>query len=104
MPTINQQTGVPDGRGSSDAVLGADDTDEGGGPVASAEPTATLRTFRTGELLGYKKAGWKNDVFFGQNLVMHDAEGATIRVGDAVVATQRRRPSWLSRGVLGVHY
>jgi hypothetical protein len=104
MPTINQQTGVPDGRGSSDAVLGADDTDEGGGPVASAEPTATLRTFRTGEILGYKKAGWKNDVFFGQNLVMHDAEGATIRVGDAVVATPRRRPSWLARGVLGVHY
>ena len=54
------------------------DDDEGGGPMPEAEPTATLRTFRTGALLGYKKRGWASDVFFGQNLV-HFAPGASVR-------------------------
>lgn len=104
MPTIDQSTAVPDGRGSAAATVGADDDDEGGGPTSEAEPTATLRTFRTGALLGYKKAGWASDVFFGQNLVLHSAPGAVISVGDTVHATPRRPTSLLVRGVAGVDY
>ena len=102
MPTINQVTGVPDGRGSAAATTGDDDDDEGGGPAVEAEPTATLRTFRSGRVLGYKKRGWAQDVFFGQNLVLHAAAGSVISVGDPVVATPRRAPGWFVRGVPGV--
>ena len=104
MPTIDQSTGVPDGAASAAATTGNDD-DEGGGPAIKAEPTTTLRTFRSGEVLGYKKAGWKQDVFFGQNLVLlGKAIGATICVGDTVIATPRRRPGWFVRGVAGVDF
>ena len=69
MPTIDQDTGVPDGRRDACAVAkgSTDDGDEGGGPAAEAEPTATMRTFRTGKLLGFKKAGWRagGPFFFG---------------------------------------
>ena len=79
--------------------------DEGGGPAAEAEPTATLRTFRTGSLLGYRKKGWAKDVFFAQNLTIAAAPpGGVVAVGDVVVATPRRRPSWLAWGVRGVDY
>ena len=104
MPTIDQDTGVPDQRASAAATSGADDDDEGGGPAAQAEPTATLRTFRTGAGLGYKKRAWAKDVFFGQNLVLHARAGAVVSVGDAVVATPRRKPGWLARGVPGVDF
>lgn len=107
MPTINQATGVPDKLESARPVVkgSADDDDEGGGPASAAEPTATLRTFRTGAALGYRKPGWKGDVFFGQNLVpAATAAGRRLAVGDAVVATPRRPRGWYSRGVRGVHY
>ena len=71
MPTIDQNTGIPDGHTTSNPTKGEDDDDEGGGPAPVAEPTATLRTFRTGAHLGYKKPGWRADVFFGQNVVVH---------------------------------
>ena len=106
MPTIDQKTGVPDGRASAAATVGADNDDEGGGPTAEAEPTATLRTFRTGAVLGFKKKGWKADVFFGQNVVLlGGAAGATLTVGDVVLATARRPPGrFFMRGVPGVDY
>ena len=112
MPTINQQTGVPDRRGSSDPVVASEpkdiapeEMDEGGGPAAEAEPTATLKTFRTGQILGYKKPGWSGDVFFGQNVLFRpSAVGRVLRVGDAVVATPRRPAGWFARGVRGVDY
>lgn len=107
MPTINQTTGVPDGRKDACAAArgSADDGDEGGGPASEAEPTATLRTFRTGKLLGYKKPGWRADVFFGQNIVPFvDAVGAELSVGDVVMAKPRRPRGLWSRGVRGVHY
>ena len=108
MPTIDQETGVPDGRRSSSATKGtADDDDEGGGPAAMAEPTATLKTFRTGKILGYKKPGWSGDVFFGQNIVPDKMlDGSIIAVGDPVIATPRRPRDWkwMSRGVSGVDF
>jgi len=74
---------------------GATDDDEGGGPTAAAEPIATLRTFRTGKLLGYTKKNWESEVFFGQNLLVQTV-GSTISVGDAVFAAPKpRTPSWL---------
>ena len=105
IPTIDQATGLPDGRASACATKGtADDDDEGGGPAAEAEPTATLRTFRTGALLGYVKPGWRSDVFFGQNIVGRGATGRLLSVGDRVVATPRRQRGWFARGIHGVDY
>jgi hypothetical protein len=107
MPTIDQETGVPDGRRDACAVVkgSTDDGDEGGGPAAGAEPTATMRTFRTGKLLGFKKAGWRADVFFGQNIVpVVDAVGREVSVGDEVMATPRRPRGLWSRGLRGVDY
>ena len=77
---------------------------EGGGPAEEAEPTATLRTFRSGAGLGYKKKGWAKDVFFGQNIVLDAAVGAVLTVGDAVVATPRRPRGLFSRGLRNVDY
>ena len=102
IPTIDQETGVPDRCTSN--LPAADVDDEGGGPASEAEPTATLRTFRTGRLLGYARPKWAKDVFFGQNIVSYSQPGVTIAVGDEVVATLRRPPSWLAWGVRGVHY
>ena len=106
MPTIDQTTGVPDGRASACATQGTvDDDDEGGGPLAEAEPTATLRTFRSGKALGFVKQGWKADVFFGQNLTVPlSAADSVLTVGDTVVATPRRRRGWFSSGIAGVDY
>ena len=105
MPTIDQATGVPDGRATACSTKGtADDDDEGGGPTAEAEPTATMRTFRTGRLLGYRKPGWADDVFFGQNLVLRAHAGAVVAVGDAVLATPKRPRGWFGRGTRGVDY
>lgn len=120
IPTIDQRTGVPDGQRSSSPTsrTTGDDDDEGGGPAGAAEPIATMRTFRTGKLLGYAKSGWGGDVFFGQNLVLGSTAGRsppldapystdglpTISVGEIVVATPRRPPGWLARGVQGVDY
>ena len=68
------------------------------------ELTATLKTFRTGQILGYK-LGWSGDVFFGQNVLFRpSAVGRVLRVGDAVVATPRRPAGWFARGVRGVDY
>ena len=110
MPTINQSTGVPDQQASNASVVSAeakdmkdDDRDEGGGPAPEAEPTATLRTFRSGSKLGYAKPGWKSDVFFGQNILIH-TPGVALKVGDTVVATPRRPRGWFSRGIRGVDY
>ena len=94
IPTVDQSTGVPDGAGA-----GIKDDDEGGGP--QGEPIATLRTFRTGKLLGYKSKKKHHDVFFGQNLVVNSPVGSVVSVGDAVVPVAR---PWYSRGVHGVHY
>ena len=63
-----------------------------------------LRTFRSGQLLGYKKPGWKCDVFFGQNLVCHSPPGSTLAVGDEVEATPRRPRGLFSSGVRGVDW
>ena len=105
MITIDQRTGVPDKRPSSASTKGTpDDDDDGGGPAALAEPTATLRTFRTGELLGFRKPSWRADVFFGQNLVHEGAVGREIAVGDVVVATPRRKRGLFAKGVRGVDY
>jgi hypothetical protein len=97
---------VPDGWPSACATQGTpDDDDEGGGPTAVAEPTATLRTFRTGALLGYKKRGWREDVFFGQNLTLSSNRGGVLSVGDTAVAATRPPPGWLlARGIRGVDY
>ena len=110
IPTIDQATGVPDQRSSNQPTvpgeapdLGDDDLDEGGGPAEEAEPTATLRKFRSGKALGYAKPGWKADVFFGQNVIVRKA-GTVLQVGDAVTATPRRPRGWFSRGVRGVDY
>ena len=108
MPSINQRTGVPEGQQSSNPTTTHErpddpEIDEGGGPAPEAEPTATLRTFRTGRLLGYKKRGWQNDVFFGQNLVGL-GHGGWLRVGDPVSATPRRPRGAFSRGLRGVDY
>eukprot|EP00325_Prymnesiales_sp_UTEX-LB-985_P002586 CAMPEP_0174700158 /NCGR_PEP_ID=MMETSP1094-20130205/5197_1 /TAXON_ID=156173 /ORGANISM="Chrysochromulina brevifilum, Strain UTEX LB 985" /LENGTH=399 /DNA_ID=CAMNT_0015897597 /DNA_START=161 /DNA_END=1360 /DNA_ORIENTATION=+ len=94
MPTIDQSTGLAD----CVAKPSAADDDEGGGPAAEAEPIATLRTFRTGELLGYTKASWQKEVFFGQNLCLDPNRhpGASISVGNRVSAAPKaRKPSWL---------
>ena len=107
MPTIDQDTGVPHGRRDACAVAkgSTDDGDEGGGPAAEAEPTATMRTFRTGKLLGFKKAGWRADVFFGQNIVPAvGTVGREVSVGDQVMATPRRPRGLWSRGLRGVDY
>ena len=105
MPTIDQRTGVPDGSARATKGTAAND-DEGGGPAAEAEPTATMRTFRTGALLGYAKRGWKADVFFGQNLTFaqNARPGAVVRVGDDVTAVPRRPRGWFSRGLRGVDF
>ena len=113
MPTIDQATGVADrgaggdaGCGGSTAAGGADDgDDEGGGPAAEAEPTATLLSFRSGRALGFAKRGWAKDVFFGQNLVLCSGTAyASVAVGDELHATPRRPVGWLHKGVRGVHY
>lgn len=106
MVTIDQTSGVPDKRSTSAPTAGTpDDNDEGGGPAEHAEPTATLRTFRSSTHLGYKKPFDSCDVFFGQNIV-HESTyiGKEIAVGDAVVATPRRGRGVFSRGVLGIDY
>ena len=72
MPTIDQETGSPDG---GDETTDDPKDDEGGGPRALAEPTATLKEFRTGEQLKLDNPKWKREVFFGQN-VTHAAPGA----------------------------
>ena len=69
------------------------------------EPTATLKTFRTGALLNYQKPAWKGDVFFGQNVLLTSSSvGRVLSVGDEVVATPRRPVGWFSRGVRGVDF
>mmetsp|Transcript_9408 Transcript_9408/g.23976 ORF Transcript_9408/g.23976 Transcript_9408/m.23976 type:complete len:343 (+) Transcript_9408:31-1059(+) len=95
MPTICQSTGTVGGAKTRNAA-DDDDDDLGGGPKPGAEPTATLTTFRTGKDLGFAKAAWKDEVFFGQN-VCHVGISAvlarffdfvpkkTIKVGDAVL-------------------
>jgi hypothetical protein len=85
-------------QGSSAAA--PDQDDEGGGPGAEAEPIATLRTFRTGALLGYRKKGWAKEVFFAQNVVLRGG-GEELAVGNVVQPSFRW---WCSRGVRGVHY
>ena len=106
MITIDQKTGVPDKRPSSAPTKGTpDDDDEGGGPAAQAEPTATLRTFRSAEALGFHAPFDNCDVFFGQNIVLDGKlAGREIAVGDVVVATPRRKRGLFSKGVLGVDY
>ena len=105
IPTIDQSTGIPDGRASSLATQGTkDDDDEGGGAAKQSEPTATLSTFRTGSLLGYRKRDWGAAVFFGQNLVGRASAGGVLSVGDQVLATPRRPRGWFASGVAGVHY
>ena len=92
MRTVQDADNRPgDGRARRPALVEfdegtADDDDEGGGPAAMAEPTATLKTFRTGKILGYKKPGWSGDVFFGQNIVPDKMlDGSIIAVGDPVI-------------------
>ena len=111
-PPRDPPRAVPDQRGSSDPVVPSEpidlpheDMDEGGGPATEAEPTATLKTFRTGAKLGYAKPGWAGDVFFGQNVLPgRGSAGRILSVGDAIVATPRRPVGWFSRGVRGVDY
>lgn len=88
IPTIDQMSGQADG--AAEGHLGEDD--EGGGPAAEAEPTATLRTFRTGEKLGFRKPAWSKEVFFGQNLTVL-SPGSTVTVGDLVYAIPRVTPT-----------
>ena len=83
-----QMSGQADG--AAEGHLGEDD--EGGGPAAEAEPTATLRTFRTGEKLGFRKPAWSKEVFFGQNLTVL-SPGSTVTVGDLVYAIPRVTPT-----------
>lgn len=85
IPTVDQATGAFDG---DDGATDDADVDDGGGPRRAAEPTATLKTFRTGEILGFKNPKWKHDVFFGQN-VTHVAPGAVLKVGDLLYIKPR---------------
>ena len=49
------------------------------------EPTATLRTFRSGVYLGsslpHNKPSWGKEVFFGQNIVCTSGSGTEVRLG-----------------------
>ncbi|CAL5072837.1 unnamed protein product [Urochloa decumbens] len=70
VPTINQETGIP----------------------SPTEPTETLQTYRSGEVLlpSHKK---KRQVYFGQNLVCKESlsangKGRIIKVGDPVYVLQ----------------
>ena len=64
MPTIDQDTGVPGGEKTNGETK---EDDLGGGPNEGIEPTATLKTFRTGKHLGFLPK-YYDEVFFGQNL------------------------------------
>ena len=93
MPTIDQSTGIPGGEETNVN----DDDDEGGGPNKGAEPTATLKTFRTGAHLGFTdKQHWATDVFFGQNIChlpsffsSSAGKKPTISLGDTVFVTMK---------------
>ncbi|KAJ8602450.1 hypothetical protein CTAYLR_001277 [Chrysophaeum taylorii] len=67
IPTICQDTGTVGGEKTARVD---DGDDEGGGPNQGAEPTTTLKTFRTGKHLGATTPGWDDEVFFGQNLCL----------------------------------
>jgi hypothetical protein len=81
IPTVDPRTGAFDG---GDVSTDDANDDDGGGPRALAEPTNTLRAFRTGKALGFKNPKWRDDVFFGQN-VTHAAPGAVLSVGDLLL-------------------
>ncbi|KAL6844956.1 hypothetical protein ACP4OV_025615 [Aristida adscensionis] len=70
IPTINQENGIP----------------------SPTEPTETLRTFRSGEVLRPSHKN-KRQVYFGQNMVCKESlspidEGRIIKVGDPVYVLQ----------------
>ncbi|KAH8089967.1 hypothetical protein JL720_6261 [Aureococcus anophagefferens] len=92
MPTIDQATGEPDG---GDATTDDAAADEGGGPRALAEPTATLKEYRTGAALKLKNPKWRQEVFFGQNIT-HASPGAEINVGDTFYVRSKGRSCAIS--------
>ncbi|KAG5187521.1 hypothetical protein JKP88DRAFT_271804 [Tribonema minus] len=57
--------------------------DQSTGTKTGAEPTATLRAFRTGAHLGMADEKVASAVFFGQN-VLHEGGRGALRVGDRV--------------------
>mmetsp|Transcript_33916 Transcript_33916/g.44739 ORF Transcript_33916/g.44739 Transcript_33916/m.44739 type:complete len:332 (+) Transcript_33916:57-1052(+) len=57
--------------------------DQNTGDKGSESVTETLQKFRTGEELNLQNPKWKNEVFFGQNVV-HDKNSGRISVGDKV--------------------
>lgn len=61
IPTTDQATGVRD-------------------PSSDPQPTATLRTYRTGKALGLTAVNpkWRDEVFFGQNVVTVKGECAAL--------------------------
>lgn len=48
------------------------------------EPSHTMKTFRSGKLIGFEKKSWAGELFFGQNLDHRSKEGSVLRVGDLV--------------------
>ena len=92
MPTIDQATGEPDG---GDATTDDAAADEGGGPRALAEPTATLKEYRTGAALKLKHPKWRQEVFVGQSIT-HASPGAEINVGDTFYVRSKGRSCAIS--------
>ena len=95
IPTIDQETATPD---AGSAAPTTDGDDEGGGPAAAAEPTATLKTFRTGAALALADKSWAifrkqpDDVFFGENVTFTPSSaGGRIACGDVITAMPRAR-------------
>eukprot|EP01038_Epipyxis_sp_PR26KG_P011586 gene11586-15519_t len=53
-------------------------------PDVNKQPMTTMKSFRTGEKIGYLNSKWKGQVFFGQNLDHEGRSGGIISIGDAV--------------------
>jgi uncharacterized protein YcbX len=107
MPTVNQTTGKihnynnvknegklfhvePYVEGEED-----DDKEEEGEETNKVleedEPIRTLRQFRTGKHIQHPNLKWKDEVFFGVNLVTtRDAFNKSIYVGDLVTVLQKQ--------------
>lgn len=62
--------------------------------TSTVEPTETLKSYRTGKSLLYKKEKWHKDVFFGQNLHHFAVDGFLLSVGDKIKVKSYRRNFW----------
>lgn len=59
--------------------------------VEEDEPVRTLRQFRTGQHIRHPNPKWKDEIFFGVNLVSTQASyGKSIYVGDLITVLQKQ--------------